>query len=284
MIRSGMLLLVLSLAPPAAADFIELPGCTGEAGETFDRGGLFKAINGAADVFLEYGFERLDLRRFDCGAVTIEVSIYDQGTPLNAFGVFARERPATARSVTGGPGLVAPPRQCLLRQGRHYVKIGAMRGALDAAACKPWLVALAEALPGSSDLPQAFAALPAADRLAGSAGYTPESYLGLSELGPAVHARYQRGGQQVEIFRLLPGPDRALDAIWQRLAERWKAAAGTPPVLLREVPYRGLAGIVRTPDEALGAIGAGDRKATIDLLRGLAGQRSPSDGGIPDER
>lgn len=280
MIRSGMLLLGLLLtSPTTAADFVELPGCTGEAGETFDRRGLFKAINGAADVFLEYGFERLELRRYDCGAVTIEVSIYDQGTPLNAFGVFARERPAAARAVAGGPGLVAPPRQCLLRQGRHYVKIGAMRGAIDAAACKPWLLALAEALPGSSDLPKAFAALPAADRLAGSAGYTPESYLGLSELGPCVHARYQRGAQQIEIFRLLPGSGRALDGRWQRLTERWQPAAGKPPLLLREVPYRGIAGAVRTPKAVLGAIGAGDREATIELLRSLAEQPAGSAAG-----
>lgn len=263
------LLLIGALASPAWAGPppADLPGFKSEPAETFDRQTVFRAINGAADIFLAYGFEQLHLRRYAREGLTIEVGAYEMTTPLAAFGVFARERPPKAVAVAGPQGLAAPPWQCLLRKGAAYVKVGAMQGQLDGPACKQILTALASGLAGAPGPPAELGLLPAAGRQPDTEGYTRQAYLGLGELSDCVHARYRIADRDLELFVPL-GP---ADATWKKLAAKWKAADdGQPPVLVRKIPYRGVVGVVRSAKGILGATDADVGDVTPKMLRELA--------------
>ncbi len=69
----------------------------------YAREDLWQYINGAADLFLSYGFRELIVRDLEQGDRHVTVSVYDMGGPLDAFGVYERERPDDGRL----PGTVA---------------------------------------------------------------------------------------------------------------------------------------------------------------------------------
>ena len=70
-----------------------------------DRGSLFEYINGGAELYLSYGFERLISAFYQLGddeEKSIVLDIYDMGTPLQAYGVFGANRREEADRAPGG--------------------------------------------------------------------------------------------------------------------------------------------------------------------------------------
>ena len=66
-----------------------------DAPEMFTKQTLFEHIDGQADLFLQYGFEKSIFaiyRNVNSSDNKIDVDIYDMGGPLNAFGIYSFER------------------------------------------------------------------------------------------------------------------------------------------------------------------------------------------------
>lgn len=62
-------------------------------GRTYDRKTLFKYIDGGAELYLAYRFQKVYVYRYTkAGEPDIIMDIYDMGTPEDAFGVFTSER------------------------------------------------------------------------------------------------------------------------------------------------------------------------------------------------
>jgi hypothetical protein len=270
-IFSLVVVLVLGAGCVGAADFPEIPGwaAAGEV-QTFGPDNLWEYINGAADAFLGYGFQSLSVREISAGDVTVAASMYDMGTPVNAFGIYRSEAPPEAdRVAIGGEAVVMAPYQCLLLKGPYYVKVDVYDGELSEDAGKKLVAALAGALPGSDGLPAPVRALPEG-MVPGSEGYTRESYLGLSELDSCVHATYGEGDAERQVFIIATDEGDSADAAWKRLASSWTAVEHEGfPVLAKRVPYSGLVGVKRTADGIVGVAGAADTAALIDWLTSL---------------
>jgi hypothetical protein len=234
------------------ADFPVVEGWK-PAGEvmTFDKQGLFKAINGAAPLYFSYGFLELRVRDFTRGDVRIAVNIYDMGTPLGAYGIHQREHSS---------------RLCTLLKDRWYVKIEAIKGKLSAAACRKLASALGAGLPGGEGPPAELKLLPQKRRVAGSVKYTPEGYLGLGELKDCLHAKYTgKTGSKFQVFVITK------QGAWDALAKKWKAfVRGEMEVLTREVPYRGLVVVTRVGSRVYGVVDAGDD--TLETLEQIVGE------------
>jgi hypothetical protein len=223
------------------------------AGEvmTFDRQGLFKAIDGAAPLYFSYGFIELRVRDYTRGDIRIAVNIYDMGTALGAYGIHQREHSS---------------RLCTLLKNRFYVKVEAMKGKLSADACKQLKEKLAAGLPGGEGPPAELKLLPEKNRVAGSVKYTPEGHLGLGELRDCLHAEYARKtGSRFQVFVITkPGA-------WETLAKKWKASVrGEMEVLTREVPYRGPVAVTRVESRVYGIVDAGDD--TLESLEQVVGE------------
>src|SRR5574340_658280 len=96
-------LLLLTAWPGLAADL--LPGTAAVPGwparvesRTYTPQTLYECIDGAADLFLAYGFQTLTHGEYGADdAHLITVDVYDMGAPLHAFGVFSSERPAAVK-------------------------------------------------------------------------------------------------------------------------------------------------------------------------------------------
>jgi hypothetical protein len=156
---------------------------------------LFEYIDGAADLFLAYGFQGLTAGEYVKEGEQdrrITVDVYDMGAPLHAYGVFASERPEEGAASESGmlgyrtEGLVA------LWKGSHYVKISVLETEDEVAACA-LAAETAQRLPGSAELPGEFDRLPAKGRIAGSERYVKKDALGHKALQEVVSAQYKVG-------------------------------------------------------------------------------------------
>jgi len=266
----GALAVLMLSCQPAPEGFLQIDGWMPQGAPTIHTSEtLWEAINGAADTYLAYGFEVLTSQQFSAGDVTVTVNLYDMGSPLNAFGVYRTEAPADLPVVDAGTeAVVSPPYQCLLLKDRYYVKIDAYEGDIDDAAGKSLVQGIAEALPGSTDVPPALASLPEKGMVPGSARYTREGLLGLSELNEAVHASYRDDdGGEYQTLVVLPAADGSLDTVWTALAERWQEIDHHGrPVLYREVPYEGLVGVMHGAEGLIGVAGVETREQLLDQL------------------
>ena len=254
-----LLLAVLTITSAYAADLPEIEGWQ-PAGEvmTFSPTTLWEHINGAAETFLQYGFQKLTTGEFSRNGVTISVGVNDMGSALNAYGIYRTEAPEDVETIDiGAQAVISPPYQCLLAKDRFYVKVDVYEGEIDSATGKAVVAAIAAALPGKDGLPAAFSSLPSKGRVPGSERFTREGFLGLGELTNCVSAEYlDNGGAGYRAFVMLPEEGEPIDAVWKTLAEKWTAASHDgPPVLTKKVPYTGLVGVIRTPNCFFGVVG-----------------------------
>jgi hypothetical protein len=255
------------------ADFPEVDGWA-LAGDvlTYDADNLWEYINGAAELFLEYDVQTCRTADLSSGDMMVTVDLYDMGTPLNAFGIFNREHPAAGSPLPGATeSVVSPPYQALLLKGATYVKVNAVDGELTLNTGRDLLEALARVLPGQTDYPSELELLPQNGRLAGSEGYVREGFLGLTELSHCIYADYVGAdGGTWEGFVVLPAPGSSPAAVWESLADVWTSVKHEGrTVLYKEIPYRGLAGIVQTDGSIVGAAGAADQAELLNRLEGL---------------
>jgi hypothetical protein len=256
---------------PTPDAFLEIDGWSPQ-GEpsTYDADGLWEVINGAADVFLSHGFHGLTAQQFVAGDLTVNVNVYDMGTPLNAFGIYRTEAPPDVPALDiGAEAVLSPPYQCLLLKDRYYVKVEAYEGDIDDASGRSLVEGIAQALPGTEDPPPSLAALPSDGMVPGSSRYTKEDLFGLGELDEVVYASYlDEQGTEYHTIVKLPAAGGTIDSAWDDLAQRWELTdLGDQPVLYRQVPYEGYIGVVRGD---AGLIGVAGCQSEEELLQRLA--------------
>lgn len=268
--------MVALLASPCAAQHAGFPEVEGWSVasdvRTFTAENLWEYINGAAELFLEYEVETCHTGDLAADDLVVTVDYYNMGTPLNAFGVYVRERPDPGISLPGATeALVSPPYQALLLKGSWYVKVNAFEGELTEAAGRSLLEAIARELPGSSDYPEELDRLPKNGLVDGTAGFQREGFLGLAELRDCLYGDYSIGGEEAwQGFVVLPPPESSVDQVWDRLAESWDSLEHEgSTVLYREIPYSGLVGVMKTQRGILGASDATDAQQLIARLERL---------------
>lgn len=255
------------------SDFPEIDGWTQSGGvAVYDADNLWEYINGAAELFVDYDVQTCMTADLAADDLLVTVDLYDMGTPLNAFGVFRREHPAPGISIPGAPEVaVSPPYQGLMFKGSTYAKVNAIEGELTIESGRQLLEALARALPGETGYPRELEMLPQSGIVAGSEGYTRRAYLGLTELSHCLYADYMAtDGQTWEGFVMLPPAGSTPNSVWEALADEWDSLEhGGRTVLFKEVPYRGLVGVVRTEQSILGVSGAPDQAVLLQRLDGF---------------
>jgi hypothetical protein len=272
-------LLVTRVFMPAAEGAIKVKGWRAEGElESYDKKTVWQAINGAAELHVAFGFrglrqqELVSRKRGDRLAVTAQ--IYDQGTRLGAFGVFARERPPKAKTLdAGADAAYHRGSHCLAYKARHYVKVKPLRGTLTQKACRALLAGLTAGLPGDRSPPAELALLPTDGRV--SLGFTRRSFLGTRRLSRCVHGSYRTGaGKSYTLFVMLPAPKQTIEDRLRELARHWKRQRVEGlEVLATRLPYRGTVALVRAGSVLIGAAGVGDLGATVALLRKLKKKR-----------
>jgi hypothetical protein len=285
---AGMLILppLGAAAPPAldlAAMFPELEGWSKDgATEQFEPDNLYEHINGAAENFLAYGFERLAVQNYanrERQALTAE--IYFHGTPENAFGIYGSEKPLAGDYLAIGGEGYAEEGVLNFISDAYYVKLnGFDLGLAGAGTLKSLAEKIARAVNGTNALPPALAAFPATGRIARSERYFAGNFLGHDFLGAAFSADYETKGKRCKLFIMKTASaegSRALLRRWLALdKERVAADADAPATsLVINDPYNGLVSVSWHEEHIWGGVGQGEEMETLikDLGANLLGKQ-----------
>lgn len=269
---------IILLIPLAIVAF---PGCSGhdfvfpevegwmQEGEVsvYDAESLWEYINGAAELFVDYGVETCRTADLSSDDVTVSVDLYDMGSPLNAFGIFNLESSGVGEIFPGAvEAVIFAPYQALLIKGSIYVKVDVFEGELNNSIGKELLNAIANELPGQKSYPEELGLLPEAGRIAGSEGYQARGFLGLAELNNCIFAEYS--GESDETWTgFVVNFSAGSSSLWTELAGQWESLEHNgSTVLYRKIPYRGLVGVVQTGQGIEGVSGVADQEELLSRL------------------
>ena len=189
---------------------------------------LYEQINGRASFYLAYDMTRMTYASFIYGDETakfINLSIYDMGTPTNAFGVFSGERSPGESSLDLGRAGYRSEANYFIWQGRFYIRI-ISSGAGDEFKRIGLEVArnVTGFLPDSGEPVWGLAALPLTDRMPGSVQYFKVDAMGLDFMRNTYMADYRKDNTLVTVFLSRQGSAQSAQATvarYTRFAEKY---------------------------------------------------------------
>jgi hypothetical protein len=177
---------------------------------------LYEQINGRASFFLAYDMIRMTYVSFVYGGETakfIDLSIYDMGTPTNAFGVFSAERSSGESALDLGRAGYRSDANYFIWQGRFYIRIIGSeatdefkRIALDLAR------KVTGFLPDSGKPVWGLAALPLTDRIPQSVQYFKVDAMGMDFMRNTYMAAYRKDNSVVTAFLSRHGSEESARA------------------------------------------------------------------------
>ncbi len=174
---------------------------------TFGPDNLWDYINGQAESYLGYGFQRVDTAEYsrESGPPAVVVEIYRMASPEDAFGIFAAERSPDDQQIEIGTGGYLGPNVLNFWQGKNYIKLTSFA---EGAEIENALTALAREIsawsPAGSGGLEIFSYFPEDGKIEASARYISQSFLGQDYLDGAYRVDYERSGDGVSQLFLIP--------------------------------------------------------------------------------
>lgn len=242
-----MALPVVAAEPAAdlAALFPELDGWARDGGvAAFQPENLYEHINGAAENFLAYGFQRLAVQNYaDMQKRALSAEIYFHGSAENAFGIYGSEKPLLGDYLRiGGQGYYEEGVLNFISDA-YYVKLNGFDLGADGRAI---LLGLAEriaaAINGTNMLPATLNAFPAPGRIANSERYIAANFLGHDFMGSAFTADYELRGEKFRLFIIKAASGEQARTLLDRYAalDKTRSAADVHPgKMTLQDPYNG---------------------------------------------
>jgi hypothetical protein len=253
--KTAMCLVLLWMLPAVAASdrpanpaedlHPRIPGWTLKVDPTvYTRTNLWDLIDGAADLFLLYGFETLHVGEYwRSDSLDVRVEIYDHLTSLNAFGMYSQERKPDYRFISIGTQGYAEEGVLNFLRGRYYVKCSThMAGSAAQKDLETVARAVEAHLTGETSWPPLLHLLPSAGKIANSEVYIIQDFLGYSFFRSSYVAFY--GKEPSPQLFVMPF-DNAAEA--SRALEKYVG-------LLEKRPPTGKDGIVRLDDPNNGRV------------------------------
>jgi hypothetical protein len=238
---------VLFLRPPAldgkTVDFPEMSGWK-QDGETqvFSPNNLYEYINGAADLYLAYEFQDLQVAEYKGekkAGVTVEV--YRHKNPTQAFGIYSQERLANATFLDIGAQGYQEPMVLNFVAGPYYVKInGYNTGAEDEKTLLTFGRKVEGILGGKSSLPGILSSFPQEGKKKNSEKFISKNFLGYSFLHSGFTADYELPGKKFKVF-VIEGVNQAdcRGMVEKYLAQTKSQAKPIEGTLRLKDPYHG---------------------------------------------
>ncbi len=244
----------------------------------YDRDTLSDRIDGEAELYFPYGFERMAAARYASkknSEAGIDVEIYRMGSLLDAFGMYANYRQKDGGTLAVGSESNLSPSQIYLYQGRLFVHIQ-VTGTADASmdALVECGRAVASLLPGTKDRPPELSALNRPEVIKGTERYLPQSLLGYDFLNKGIMADAVVEGKSLQVFRLLGTTSESATASFDRYRSQLtqgKIVPGAKDVALLEGvdPLYGPVIVLREGNCLAGALKFSDKKGIRVLLEGV---------------
>ncbi len=230
-----MVVLILPYLSWAAGTQVEafLPATCGpqltmaEKPSIYGRENLYKHIDGEAELYMPYGFERaatVFYARTNAKDSGLVVNLFAMGSLLDAFGIYANYRtPAVERANVGAGGFVEES-QLMFYQDRYFVQIMSSGGTeSDRSVIEACASSISHNLPVRTGNPPELEFLHVRELVPSTEKYYPEGLLGYGFLGRGLTAELSLPSARAKGIILLAdskdGIERAFEAYARHLRE-----------------------------------------------------------------
>ncbi len=250
-----------------------------EGPRTFTKATLFEHIDGQAELFFKYGFQKStfavykDLKH---PAKQIDLDIYTMGDVLHAFGIFSRSRNGER---PGGVGLDSyfDGQSALFYKGKYFVMLYATEENLPALG--DLARSISSKISDRSPAPREIGYFPKVGLKPGSIQYFSEGLLGHRFFKRGFQAIYVNGDREsslfLAVFRSPPEAQTGLKLYKDYLLEKGKISSeGSPFAGLQTVrgedPYQGQVIVIQKGSYLAGVVGGEVGETEEGYLKELA--------------
>jgi hypothetical protein len=257
---------------------------------TYTKKTLFEHIDGQAELFLKYDFQKSVFAIYqekENHENQIELDIYDMGNVLHAFGVFSRFR-TEDRAMGVGLDSYLDEHSALFYHGKYFIMFYSTES--NPSILKQFSIAVSSKIPDSSPPPREINYFPKGGLKPGSIQYYPEGLLGHQFLkrgfigtyaGQAEAKGKVEGSSEKKEFHLFiaifKDSQEALNGLkiyGGYLSKKGKVSSGSiikfrARALKGEDPYQGMVIIVHKGSYLLGVTGFIKEEAGENLLAEL---------------
>ncbi len=232
---------------------------------------LWNYINGAADIYHDYGFERVKTGKFKSGNKKLTLDIYNMGNQLNAFGIYVYERADQYDPLKiGTEAVFYPPGEINMLKDKYYVILRCQSDTLSESTIKNMMRTVSKELPGKTTFPQILSILPQKNKLSNSESYIKKDFMGMASLKNCILADYKGGEDHYKIFYIVNSQKKNSE-VWSKFSHDWENLEKTgKSIKIREVPYQGLIGLIKTKSGVFGVAEMGNKEKIIDILLSIA--------------
>ncbi len=186
-----------------AFDFREMPGWK-QSGETqiFSPNTLYEYIDGAADLYLAYDFQQLQVAEYsNAQKASVTIELYSHRSSNDAFGVYSEERLPEANYLNIGAEGYVDKNVLNFVTETHYVKIASYKtGAEDREVLQGFAKRVAEILGEKGGLPSILSSFPIEGKINHSEKFIRRNFLGYSFLRSAFTTDYDLSGKKFKLF------------------------------------------------------------------------------------
>jgi hypothetical protein len=166
----------------------------------FDRENLWEFIDGAAEGFLSYDFQKVATADYGLGDSKFTVEVYLFADPLGAFGIYAENRsPDDSFLQVGNEGFIGPG-NLLFYKGRHFVRIDWFEQDLSLEAMTAVGTMIDGFLEGNTGPLSEIARFPEQGYVAHSERLLPSGFLGCEDLAWVLTAKSQTDAGYMTLF------------------------------------------------------------------------------------
>ena len=217
--------LVLSPAHGAEPDrlFPAVPGWALTVEEmVYTPENLWDLIDGAAELFLSYGFTDLNIAEYQNGAGTdVRVELYRHNSRANAFGIYSQERNPEYRFIDLGTQAYIEDGVLNFLSGIYYIKVSSHRTGTEGRDAMTLVAQTVDAyLHQQKGWPSTLSILPSTGKQPNTEAYIAQDFLGYKFLHSAFVAGYNTSGR----FQLFAVEMKSPDGARQMLASYLKTS------------------------------------------------------------
>jgi hypothetical protein len=185
--------------------------------EEFVPDNLFDYMNGNAEGYIIFGFEKLTSLRCVSGSNSIVIDVSEMESPEMAYGIFAsNQHPRHELLPIGMVGQVLP-RRGTFAKGSAFVELTASGDRDQTKSLSAFAKAIEKEMTGTTELPSALRWFPQAGLKVNSIRLVPQSVLGLSMLEQGYVAEYDFGRAFVVFEESPEAAVKTADKLRQRL-------------------------------------------------------------------
>ncbi|MFH1741027.1 MAG: DUF6599 family protein [bacterium] len=235
-----------TVVTPSPSFSVKVADLTPEGWEIFDEiqiftpENLYEHIDGRAEFYLAYDVVEMmfvSLEKTADDGCFINLSIYDMGTPTNAFGVFSGERTKGAPPLDLGRDAYRSDANYYIWKGQYYIQIVASddtdelrRIGMDMGR------KVADSFEDSGEPVWGLDALPKIDRVPNTVQYFVVDAMGLDFMRNTYTAEYAKSGTLVTAFlSQLDSPGSAENTVGKYLEHANRYGAGVKSLILDSV-------------------------------------------------